>query len=410
MRDKVAIIKLEDYDNININNALSSIVQLLDLKTLFHHKSVLLKPNLLAPTKYAYTPPELVSELTKILKEQVNTKEIIVGDSTMTRTFTNLTFQLAKYKDICHINNIKLLNFFEDERLKITLTKPEADIEKNMYLPKSAIVADFIINLPKLKTHNGYVYTGAIKNLFGLLGNKMNMHKTHKNKTDFQKMLADIYFAVEETNKTDFPKILTIMDAVIAMEGRGPRAGKPRKVGLIIAGFNPAVVDIIGYLLMNGNPEDLEVIKSIARRINLPIDISKIEFMGEQNIKNYIIKNFKKPNVSILKKDRIRKNAFYSKILEKLTKISIKINPKKCLLCEECVKHCPAEALFRKENKIFVNKDLCIECFCCGESCPNDAISAKFFIFRILPILFILFSLSTVLILWFLISFFSGLS
>jgi len=43
--------------------------------------------------------------------------------------------------------------------------------------------ADIIINLPKLKTHTGFVYTGAIKNLFGLplygnyqyIGKKVNL-------------------------------------------------------------------------------------------------------------------------------------------------------------------------------------------------------------------------------------------
>ena len=94
------------------------------------------------------------------------------------------------------------------------------------------------LDLPKVgrfdyvKTHKGFVYTGAIKNFFGLLGNKMHMHMTHAEKSDFQKMLADIYFAVEETNKTEKPKVLTIMDCVVAMSGNGPRNGKLQQIGL----------------------------------------------------------------------------------------------------------------------------------------------------------------------------------
>ena len=63
------------------------------------------------------------------------------------------------------------------------------------------------------------------------------------------------------------------------------------------------------------------------------------------------------------------------------------IKHKKCLLCEECVRQCPAEALYRKKDKILIDQNKCIECFCCGEACPNDAVTSKWYLFRILPLL-----------------------
>ena len=334
----------------------------------------------------------------------MNAKDIVVADSTMTKKLTNITFKISKFKDICEAEDVGIINFFESERIKVKLNNPDYDIEENIYLPREIKDVDILINLPKLKTHSGYVYTGAIKNLFGLLGNKMNMHMIHKNKANFQKMLADIYFAVEQTSNSDFPKVLTIMDAVIAMEGKGPRAGKPRKVGLVIAGFNPAAVDIVGYTLMNGNPNDLDAITSLAKRTELPVNITQLDIIGVNNINDFIVKDFKKPKVKLLKKDRIRESSLFSKISEKLMKISIKINRKRCLLCEECVRHCPAEALVNKNDRILVDHDLCIECFCCGESCPNNAISAKFYLFRVLPLLILLLSLGAIIIVWLLIS------
>ena len=77
------------------------------------------------------------------------------------------------------------------------------------------------------------------------------------------------------------------------MEGKGPRAGKPRKVGLFIAGFNPAAVDIVGYTLMNGNPNDLDAITSVAKRTELPVDISQLEILGEIDIHKFVISDFK---------------------------------------------------------------------------------------------------------------------
>jgi uncharacterized protein (DUF362 family)/NAD-dependent dihydropyrimidine dehydrogenase PreA subunit len=407
-REKVAIVKLDDYQSKNVHNALKKIINLLEINTYFKEKSILLKPNALAPSKNAFTPPEMIKELIKIIKDDANAKEIFVGDSTMTKTLTSITFKRSKIKKICEEEGVKLINFFESERIKVKLNHPDYDIEENIYLPKEIHDVDLVINIPKLKTHNGYVYTGAIKNLFGLLGNKMNMHMTHKNKIEFQQMLADIYFAVEETNKTEFPKVLTVMDACIAMEGKGPRSGKPRKVGLLIAGFNPAAVDIVGYTLMNGNPKDLEAIYSLAKRTELPMDISQLEIVGNANYKDFIVRDFKKPKIAILKNVQVRKGKFYSKIIEKMTRISIKIKRKKCILCEECVSHCPAKALVRKNDRIIVDREKCIECFCCGESCPNNAINAKIYLFRVLPLIILLMSLGAITFIWLLFSIISN--
>jgi len=380
----------------------------LEIENYFNNKSILLKPNALAPTKNAFTPPELLKELIQILKNNTDTEKICVGDSTLTKNFTNMTFKRSNIGELCEAEGVNLVNFFESERIKVKLNNPTYEIEEKIYLPKEICDSDLIINLPKLKTHKGYVYTGAIKNLFGLLANKMLMHMTHKNKIKFQKMLADIYFAVEETGiSSDLPKVLTIMDGVMAMEGKGPRSGKPKKVGVLIAGFNSAAVDIVGYTLMNGNPNDLDAITSLANRSELPVDISKLEIVGETNFKSYIVKNFKKPKATSLKKAQVPEKGLISNIYRKATSISIKINRKRCLLCEECVRHCPAEALIRKNDKILVDRDRCIECFCCGESCPNDAINAKWYVFRILPLLIIILAFGTLGIIWLLIQIFA---
>ena len=398
-KNRVAIVKLDNYNPENIRNALFKVIELLELENYFNNKSILLKPNFLAPTKNAFTPIELIKELIQILKNKTDAEKISVGDSTLTKKFTSMTFKSSKIRETCEAEGVNLINFFESERVKVKLHNPTYEIEENIYLPKEVVEADLIINLPKLKTHNGYVYTGAIKNLFGLLSNKMHMHMIHKNKLDFQKMLADIYFAVEETNSTDLPKTMTLIDGVIAMEGKGPRAGKPRKVGLLIAGFNSAAVDIVGYTLMNGNPKDLEAIISLAERTELPVDISQLEIIGNIDYRNFVVKDFKIPKVSLLQIPETE-SGLSSKIAKKITRISIKIKRKRCILCEDCVKHCPAEAMIRRNEKIIVDVDKCVECFCCGESCPKDAISTKFYIFRVLPLLFLLIGIGAITIIW----------
>lgn len=386
-RSKVAIVKLDDYEPENVKKALKSLIQLLELESFFNGKNIVLKPNVLASTKNVYTPTEILTELIKYLKTEGNAKEIIVGDSTLNKTITSRALKGSKIKETCEAEGVEVLNFFESEREKIDIKVPKGEAEECIFLPKEICEADLVINLPKLKTHTGFVYTGAIKNLFGILGNKQKMHLTHKDKSMFQKMLADIYFAVEETNDTDKPKVLTIMDAVIAMEGKGPQFGKARKVGVMIAGFNSAAIDIIGYTLMNGKPNELEAINSLARRTNLPVDISQLDIVGEINYMDYVVKDFKKLNTKLL-----NRTGYSVKIIpfpNLILKINIKVNQKKCTLCKRCVEHCPASAMAIKDEKVVIDKDECIECYCCGESCPSDAITARWNLFKLLPYLIV---------------------
>lgn len=396
MKNTVAVVECDDYSPETLNKALTEIIKLLKLESYFKNKTILLKPNALAPTKHAFTPPEIIAELLSILKQDPSVKELYIGDSTMTKSLTSITLKRAKFLEQCDDKCSKILNFFESERIKVQLQNPVYETEEFIYLPKEVVDADLIINMPKLKTHKGYVYTGAIKNFFGLLGNKMNVHMTHKNKIQFQKHLADIYFGVEETNHTKMPKVLTIMDAVIAMEGKGPRAGNPKKIGLLIAGFNSAAVDIVGYSLMNGKPKDLDAINSLASRTNLPVDLKQLNIIGVKNINNYVIKDFKKPPVANLRKKEVQDK--FSKIAGKIMSLYISIDRKKCILCEQCVKHCPAEALVKRNNRIEIDREACIECFCCGESCPNDAITAKWYLFKILPYLLLIMSILVIAI------------
>lgn len=383
-KNQVVIVECRNYNSQTIRTALKKIIKLLDMDSYFQRKKILLKPNYLAPSEYAYTEPKIVITLSEILKE-LGADQILVGDSTMTKGLTSITLKRTCIKEECEENDLELINFFESDRKKIVLENPSSAAEPQIFLPKQAADADIVINMPKLKTHNGYVYTGAIKNLFGLLSNKMKMHMKYKNKTLFQKLLADIYFAVEQTGNEDHPKMLTIMDGVIAMEGNGPRAGEPRSTNVLIAGFNPAAVDSVGFSLMNGNPNQLTAIKSVANRTNLDINMENLEILGVSDHKKYVIRDFKKPSLKVLQERQV--SGLFSKIADKMTSISIKINKSNCTLCQQCVNHCPAEAMVRKNNRIVIDQEKCVECFCCGESCPNDAISAKFYLFRVLPYL-----------------------
>ena len=106
---------------------------------------------------------------------------------------------------------------------------PEAKVCREFDCTSWLIDADAIINLCKLKTHGMMTLTAGTKNLFGAIPGtkKPEYHFRFQNPADFADMLVDICEYLKP--------VLTICDAITAMEGNGPASGTPRHVGYIAA-------------------------------------------------------------------------------------------------------------------------------------------------------------------------------
>ena len=108
--------------------------------------------------------------------------------------------------------------------------------------------ADVIISLPKLKTHAMTSYTGAVKNLFGVVPgtHKAELHFRLNERAAFCSMLVDLCEFVKPT--------LSIMDGVWGMEGNGPTAGRNRYIGLVMASANPFALDLTASRIIRYEP------------------------------------------------------------------------------------------------------------------------------------------------------------
>ncbi len=110
--------------------------------------------------------------------------------------------------------------------------------------------AALFINLPKIKTHAEAQLTICLKNLVGTLAGGLEKKKMH----------FDLHANIIRLNEQVKPD-LHIVDGLIAMEGNGPGDGHPRKVGLILGGEDPYLVDSVCARLMGFDIEELPSLK-----------------------------------------------------------------------------------------------------------------------------------------------------
>ncbi|MBW1846154.1 MAG: DUF362 domain-containing protein [Deltaproteobacteria bacterium] len=328
----------------------------------FSGANVLIKPNMVGPSEPGLghtTHPDLVRAVVRACLDR--NASVIVGDnpggiSRSSRNVANATGILDASEDCFHPISEQVV-----EKKGIETGFP-------MVISKSVLDADYIINLPKFKTHTLMMVTGAIKNTYGYIAGacKAKLHLQAPNKKDFAKTICDIYQLR--------PPDLHIMDAITAIEGNGPcHGGMLREVGKILGSTDPLALDAVMAQMMGVEPSDLPVQKEAAIRGLGSMKSYEIEVAGllEQ------IPNFRMPvtfyhehldNETIEKLQKL----YPPGMMLSRTKIIPLQNVEKCALCGDCVLSCPTEALTIEPE--FSISDKCIACYCCVELCPEGAL------------------------------------
>jgi uncharacterized protein (DUF362 family)/Pyruvate/2-oxoacid:ferredoxin oxidoreductase delta subunit len=292
---------------------------------------------------------------------------VVIGDSP--GGLFHKTF-LKNIYDICGITEAMKdlpveLNYNTDIEI---VQNPSALKLKELIITKYISKADYIINLPKLKTNVPMMHSGAVKNFYGIIAGekKFDYHFVYPETDDFADVLIDIY----NYRKPD----LSIMDAIIGMDHNGPTAGEPIDINLVLASEDGFALDLIAEKIIGMDPMEVPVMRAAINRKMISLE-EEIEITGEK-LENVKISNFTKPYiVNYPKPPKIVENLF-SKFIEAI-KPKVTFNLKQCKFCKECVKICPANAIQVENNKLIVKYNKCIKCFCCHELCTFNAIQIR---------------------------------
>lgn len=329
-------------------------------------QKVLIKPNMLAPERpdrAVTTHPIVVKAVIEIIKEAGGIP--YVGDNPMEGS-------LEKVAKICGIEKVVKetgATLISLERNRIV--QPDNTSHCNvLYLSDEALKMDVIINLPKLKTHTLTGITAAVKNNYGLIGGwrKKYYHVRYPLINEFGHLLLDIYLSASPT--------LSILDAVLAMEGLGPRSGRPKPAGAILASTDAISLDAVAARMIGYHIPAVSSLFAAVERQLIKDDLSDITVLGPIN--QIVIKDFNKgvkdQSLSFLWKYI---PAWFKGLQEQ--KRPWPYITTTCIRCEKCIEHCPILAIKKSNNgqRIEIDYKKCVRCYCCQEACAHGSVSLK---------------------------------
>jgi uncharacterized protein (DUF362 family) len=228
-------------------------------------KRILLKPNLVNvdPAAPINTHPLVVHAALEAFKA-LGAAEVRIGEGPGLRRDTLTLADEAGYFSAIPRFEENFTDLNLDEISLVRLKRPVSRLE-SLYFPRTALRADLVVSMPKMKTHHWAAATLGMKNLFGLVpGGIYGWPKNILHWAGVDGAIADIYRV--------FPRVFTIVDGIVGMEGNGPIKGRPKTAGVIVAGSDTVAVDATCCRIMGIDPEKVKYLELVSERGRLAED------------------------------------------------------------------------------------------------------------------------------------------
>lgn len=243
-------------------------------RSVLRGKRVLLKPNLVETAlgkQHINTHPAVLLAAAEAFRRR-DAAEVLVAEGQGHRRDSLLVLEESGTQRALDEARLAFADLNHDDVAAIDNVGGWTTLPK-LYLPQTLLRADFIVSLPKLKTHHWAGVTCAMKNFFGVMPGIV--YGWPKNVLHWQGIPQSIL----DINATVRPH-LAIVDGVIGMEGDGPIMGTPKPAGVIIVGRNLPAVDATATRVMGLRVEGVEYLTRAAGKLG-PIRERNIRQRGE---------------------------------------------------------------------------------------------------------------------------------
>ena len=240
----VSIVRAEGYDQ-----RLYGIVRRIldEHKVDVRGRSVLLKPNLVEfdPLSPINTHPLVVHAAAEAFRA-LGAASVRIGEGPGHRRNTlDLADAAGYFATIPHFEE-QFVDLNLDDVARIVPSRQLSGVRK-WYLPKTALGADLLVSMPKMKTHHWVGVTLSMKNLFGVVPSAVyGWPKNVLHWAGIDECIADLH--------SFFPRQFSIVDGIVGMEGNGPIQGVTKPVGALVAGSDRVAVDATCCRIMKVDP------------------------------------------------------------------------------------------------------------------------------------------------------------
>ena len=205
---------------------------------------VVIKPNLTADTNLwregIVTSPYTVEGIIRYV-QQAKPAEIIIAEATACGLDNKKAFRENGYEEVAFRTGARIVDLYDEEFIPVRVRKGMA--ARQIKVAKRVLDADFLINVPTMKTHVATGVSLCLKNLKGVLP---EAEKRRSHFLGVNKFVTDLNSVVKAN--------LCVIDATVAMEGDGPMQGTPVHLGLVLAGIDAVATDLIATRVMGLDP------------------------------------------------------------------------------------------------------------------------------------------------------------
>lgn len=236
-------------------------------------KRVFLKPNVVEywADKAVNTDSRLVAATADAMLK-AGAREVVVGEGPGHRRDIEYLLEGTGLGDVVKDLRLRFVDLNHDDVRKVDLRCNYTGLG-SVWLPVELMQSDYIVSMPKLKTHHLAGMTASMKNLFGTVPGAV--YGWPKNPLHFH----GIEQSIIDLTATIRPH-LAIMDAVLAMEGDGPIMGRPRPVGFIGMSTDLVALDATCARVIGLDPDKMPYL-SVAGEFMGNTRTSRIELRGE---------------------------------------------------------------------------------------------------------------------------------
>ena len=254
-RSRVAVLTADQYSD-KLDRLIYDGIRLFSLNV--RGKSVLLKPNLVEyiPGRPVNTDTHLIGAAAETFL-RLGAASVTVADGPGHHRDTELLLHQTGLGDQLAHRNIRFVDLNRDELIKTKLQANYSGLG-HLWLPRTVLGSDFVVSMPKVKTHHWTGVTLSMKNMFGIVpGGRYGWPKNVLHWAGIHESVLDICATVRPH--------FVIADGIVAMEGDGPLNGTPRKLHMILFSDDAVAADSALARTLGVDPNRIRYIQEAGR-------------------------------------------------------------------------------------------------------------------------------------------------